>query len=100
VPTSTEKRIYRLASICGLLAVIAVVIPRFVRNPEGGFASGTSAVLVFMMLLLVTALVSVYLLVVTVRSYRSLTIAPRLVGIAPGVLFVGALVLLLGFLRY
>jgi hypothetical protein len=53
-----------------------------------------------MMLLLVTALVSVYLLVVTVRSYRSLTIAPRLAGIVPSVLFVGALVLLLGFLRY
>ncbi|MCI0452629.1 MAG: hypothetical protein L0Z51_09625 [Candidatus Latescibacteria bacterium] len=70
------------------------------RNPEGGFAAGASAVLVLLAVLLVAAVVSLYLAWVTARSYRTIGPVARVAGIGPSVVLVGALVWLLGFLRY
>ncbi len=83
-----------------MMAALSLVVPRFVRNPEGGFAAGASAVLVFLALLAVTAIVSLYLLTVTARAYRSLSPLARVAGIGPSVVTLGALVGLLIFLRY
>ncbi len=82
------------------MAAFSLVIPRFVRNPEGGFAAGASATLVFLALLGVAAILSLYLLAVTARAYRSLSPLARLAGIGPSVVTVGALVTLVALLRY
>jgi hypothetical protein len=98
--TATEKKIYRLAALCGVLTVLAVVVPRFVPSRGGGFEATAIAVLVFLGMLFVTTLVSLYLLVITVNAYRGLSLFPRLAGLGPGVVLVTALVLLIAFLRF
>jgi len=98
--TEIEKKIYRRAAACGVLAALALVVPRFARNSEGGFASGATAVVVLLLMLVATAIVSLYLLTVTVRTYRDISPLARLAGIAPSVVTVGAVLLLLILLRY
>jgi hypothetical protein len=100
VAAAVERRIYRLSAICGALVVLAFVVPRFVPNQEGGFASAATAILVFLGMLTVAAIFSLYLFFATIQEYRSLPFLPRLAGIAPGVMLVAALILLFGFLRY
>ncbi len=97
---ATETKIYRLSAICALATAIAFIVPRFVPNREGGFASAATAILVFLGLLVSAAVMSLRLLLLTVRAYRELSFVPRLAGIAPSVLLVGAVVFLLVFLRY
>jgi hypothetical protein len=100
VAGGTEKRIYRLSAACGIFSALAFVIPRFVPNQEGGFASAATAILVFLGMVFGAAVLSLYLLFVTIQSYRDVSLLPRLAGIGPSVVLVTALALLLGFLRY
>lgn len=86
--------------MCGLFTALALVIPRFVANQEGGFASAATAAVVFLGMLLGAAISSLYLLLVTIRGYREISFLPRLAGIGPSVVLVTALALLLAFLRY
>jgi hypothetical protein len=97
---TTEKRIYRLSAICGLFTVLALIVPRFVPNREGGFASAATAILVFLGMLFGAAILSCRLLLITIKVYREISLLPRLAGIGPSVILVTAVVLLLGFLRY
>ena len=99
-PRSTSRRIYRLSAICGAVTALAFIVPRFVPNQEGGFASAANAILVFLGMLLVAAIMSLYLLVITMQEYREIPLLPRLAGIGPSVLLIAALVLLFGLLRY
>ena len=96
----TETKIYRLSAICAFATALAFIVPRFVPNREGGFASAATAILVFLGLLVSAALMSLRLLLVTLRAYHALPLAPRIAGIAPSVILVGAVVFLLVFLRY
>ena len=66
----SEKRIYRLSAICGVIAALAFIIPRFVPNQEGGFAIAANAILVFLGLGLVASVLSLYLLLITIQAYR------------------------------
>ena len=95
-----QKKIYSLSATCAVLMALAFVVPRIVPNKEGGFAAGASAAIVFLLALAVTAIVSLYLLWVTIRSYRQLSPLARVVGIGPSVIAVGSLVALLVLLRY
>jgi hypothetical protein len=85
--------------VCGGLAGLAFVAPRFVPDSEGGFAAGAAAVLVFLASLAVTTVVALYLLALTVRAWPALSTGARLAGVAPGIVLVAALILLLGWLR-
>jgi hypothetical protein len=96
----TERRIYRLSATCVALTALAFLVPRFVPNQEGGFASAATAILVFLAMLLGTAVFSLYLLIVTVQAYKEISFLPRLAGIGPTVALVTALAVLLGLLRY
>lgn len=96
----TEKRIYRLFTACGVFTVLALVGPRFVPNQEGGLASAATAVLLLLGMLFGSAILSLYLLFITLRTYRKISFLPRLAGIGPSVVLAAALALLLGFLRY
>jgi hypothetical protein len=93
-------RIYRLFAICALVTALAFIVPRFVPNQEGGLASAAHAVLVFLGMLLVAALLALHLLAVTIRAYRDLPWSARLAGIAPALILVAGLMLLLGALRF
>jgi hypothetical protein len=95
-----RKRIHTLSALCAVITALAFVVPRFVPNQEGGFASAANAILVFLGMLLVAAVLSLYLLVQTFRAYRDLPWPSRLAGIAPGLILVTGLALLLGVLRY
>jgi hypothetical protein len=97
---ATERRIYGLSATCVLLAAVALILPRFVPNREGGFASAASAILVFLAILGGAALLSVYLLVVTLQTHRSLAPRAKVAGFAPAVILVTAFAFLMGFLRY
>ena len=96
----TEKRIYRLCALCGFFTALTFIIPRFVPNREGGFASAATAILVFLGMLFGAAILSLHLLLVTIQVYRKISVLPRLAGIGPSVVLVTALALLLIFLRY
>ena len=95
-----EKKIYRLSTLCGLVTAAALVIPRFARNPEGGFAGAANATVALMSLLAVSFLLSLYLLGVTVTRYRDLSPSARVAGIGPGVVLGLALLGLFFFLGY
>jgi hypothetical protein len=95
-----EAKIYRLSAICGAGTLLAFLLPRLVPNQEGGFASAANAILVFLGTLFVAAILSVYLLVVTLGAYRELSWPSRVAGIGPSVVLVAALAFLLILLRY
>ena len=97
---SLEVKIYRLSGVCVLLTLTAFILPRFISNPEGGFASGSSAILAFIALLTVALLFSVYLLIITVQHFKILSGKPRLAGMLPCLLLSIALFGVLGFLTY
>jgi len=95
-----EKKIYRLSGICVLLAASSLVVPRFVPNVEGGFASGAMAVLTLLAMLGVTLLVALYLLVMTVRQYGDLSMKAKIAGSAPAIILAVVLLALFGFVSY
>jgi len=100
LPKDSELKIYRLCGICAVLAVASWIVPRFVPNPEGGFAGGASAILTLLTMLGATLLFSVYLLLVTVQKYRSLSKMARIAGIGPFVVLAVTLFSLFTFLSY
>lgn len=100
LPKKTEKRIYRLFAACTFLASASFIVPRFVSNPEGGFAGAGSAVLALLIMLGATLLFSLYLLAVTIQEYADLSTTARVVGIAPSLVLAAALFGLFGFLGY
>lgn len=100
MPNKTEATIYRMCGFCAFLAGASLVVPRFVPNPEGGFASGATAVLVLLIMLAVTFFFSLYLLAITVQRYRTISVAARVAGIGPSTFLVATLLGLLTFLRY
>lgn len=96
----TDARIYLLAGISAALAVASFIVPRFVTNPEGGFASGASAILTLLVLLAAALLFSLYLLAVTLQHFRSLSIVPRILGVGPSLILAVMLFGIVGLLRY
>ena len=98
--SGAEQRIYRLGIWSGIVSLLALVVPRFVPNQEGGLASAATAILMFLTLLTLAALLAIYLLIVTLRLYRQVSTAARIAGIAPGIVLVLVLVFMFGFLRY
>lgn len=95
-----EIRIYRLAGMCGILIAASFIVPRFISNPEGGFASGASAILALLVMLAVALLFSLYLFTVTLKQYGNLSTPAKLVGLGPCLLLAVVLFGLMGFLRY
>jgi hypothetical protein len=95
-----EQQIYRLFAACIFLAAGSWIVPRFVSNPEGGFAGAASAVVTLLVLLAVTLFSSLYLLTVTARQYRDLSTMARIAGIAPSIVLAAMLVGLFVFLSY
>ena len=95
-----DIKIYRLSGISVCLLVASFIIPRFVSNPEGGFASGASAILALMVLIGATLLFSLYLLSVTIQSYSDLSTNARVAGIGPSIILAVTLLGLFGFLGY
>jgi len=95
----TERPIYRLAGLCGILLLAAFVVPRFVP-PDEGFAAAATASLVFLAMLLFVTLVSIYLLARTLHVLDELSAAARICGIAPAAIMVTGLVWLVLFLAY
>ena len=100
MPQETESGIYRLSIICAFLVAVSFIVPRYVSNPEGGFAAGASAILVLFVMLGVTLLLSFVLLGITVQRYRSLSMTVRIAGICPSVVLAATLLGLFGFLGY
>jgi len=100
MPSHPESRIYRLAGIWLILGVASYVIPGFVPNPEGGFAGSGPAILTFLGLLAVNFIFSIYLLVATLREFKGLSLAAKLVGVGPSFLFGAILVWIVSNLIY
>jgi threonine/homoserine/homoserine lactone efflux protein len=93
-----QTMIYRLAAACVLLLALAFVLPRFVDTGQG-LAGATGAVMVFLAILVVACIFSVFLLLRTLRAYSALPTAARIAGILPGVLLVTGLIVLVSWLR-
>lgn len=95
---SAETTVYRVAATCVLLLALTFVLPRLVDTGEG-LAAATGAVMVFLAILAVACILSVFLLLRTLRAYADLPSAARIIGILPGVLLVAGLIVLVGWLR-
>ncbi len=93
---NTEKKIYQFFVISILLAMMSFIIPRFITNPNGGFAAATTAALSFIISLAFSLLASIYLLVFTIRNSNEISKAAKLVGITPsiilGLILIGVIV--------
>ena len=100
MPATPEKRIYRLAAACVFVAALSFVVPRFVTNPEGGFAAGAGAAVAFLAMLFAASLLSLYLLAITLQAYKELSMGPRIAGILPSCVLAMTLIFLILFLRY
>jgi len=100
LPKDSETRIYRVSGICVFLAVISFIVPRFVANPEGGFASGATAVLTLLIMIGATLLFSLYLLGVTLQKYSSLSVAAKIAGLGPSIVLALMLSGLFYFISY
>ena len=83
---TSEKKIYRLFVILILLTIISLVIPRFIANPNGGFAAATTAALSFLLALAVSLLFSVYMLVFTLKNSANISKTAKLLGIIPSII--------------
>lgn len=93
-------RIYYLAAISGVLAVAAVVLPRFVPSSEGGLAAAATAALVFLALLAGAVAVGLAALALAIRNYASLPWLARVAGIGPAVVLGVTLVWVVMLLSY
>ena len=100
MPKETEQRIYRLSVLCTFLAAASLIVPRFLANPEGGFAGAASAIVTLLSMLGATLLFSLYLLAVTVQKYSKVSTAAKIAGIAPSVVLAATLFGLFWFLSY
>ena len=100
MPNKSELGIYRLSGICAFSATASFIVPRFVSNPEGGFAAGALAILTLLIMLGATLLFSLYILGVTIQRYGSLSRMARVAGIGPSVVLTATLLGLFGFLSY
>ncbi len=96
----TEQRIYRLFAACSFLVVASFIVPRFVSNPEAGFAAGASAVLAFLAILFTTFLLAIYLAVITAKSHNSVSTLARFAGFSPAILLAATLLGLFVFLSF
>jgi hypothetical protein len=97
---SEEYKIYRYAGLCAALFAASWIVPRFVTNPEGAFASGASAIVVLLAMLLIAAVVSLHLSVLTLRRWAVISMWAKAMGIAPAAILVTSLLLLFGGLMY
>ncbi len=82
------------------MSTATLVVPRFVTNPEGGFAAGSSAIVTLLIMLGATFVFSLYLLAATVQQYGKLSIPARLAGIGPSLVLGATVLILFGFLGY
>ncbi len=97
---TTDTQIYRLSGLCAFLSVLSLILPRFVPNPEGGFAGAANAVLVLLAMLVITLICSLYLLARTIGAYRDLSFGSRVAGIGPSIVLTLVVIAFFGFLRY
>lgn len=95
-----EYKIYRYAGLCAVLFAASWIVPRFVTNPEGAFASGASAILVLLAMLLVAAFVSLYVSILTLQAWDAISARAKVAGIAPTAVLTTSLVVLLSGLIY
>jgi hypothetical protein len=74
----------------------AFVIPRFAAGGSNGFASGASAAVAFLGLMLVALIIAIVLLVVSFRHRSSLGAGAKIAGFAPlPIVAAGAIVVVL-----
>jgi uncharacterized membrane protein YhaH (DUF805 family) len=95
---ATESRIYRLSGICALLVAISLIVPRLVSGPSDGAA--TAAVMTFLIVLAIALLISLYLLMITLRRFRDIPMLARLAGIGPSIALVLLLTGIISLLRF
>jgi hypothetical protein len=80
-----ETRIYRHAGLFVVLLVLSFIVPRFVPNQEGGFASAAGTIVVLFLMLVGVGIFSLFLFVRTARSFASLSVPARIAGIGPAI---------------
>ena len=80
--------------------MMTFIVPRFFPNLEGAFASGANAILVFLAMLVITLILSLYLFTVTIGSYAEISKMSRAAGLGPSLVLALMLVGFFSFLRY
>jgi len=95
-----ESGIYRLSAACVVMVVMALVVPRFLPAADEGLAGGASAVMTFLFMLALALLFSLYLLMVTVRRFRDLSVLARVAGIGPSIVLALGLSGIISLLRF
>lgn len=98
--SNVHMRIYSLAAISAVMALAAVVLPRFLPSGEGGLAAAATGVLVFLALLSCAVAVALAALALSIRAYSSLSWPARAAGIGPAVVLGAALIGVVVYLRY
>lgn len=78
-----ESWIVRGSVVCVLVTLASVILPRFLKAPEPGFAAATGAALLFFALAGAGFVGAIVLLVLTLKHYTSLGLAGRIAGLAP-----------------
>jgi threonine/homoserine/homoserine lactone efflux protein len=87
--TVSKVSIVRIASLSTFLLACSLILPRVIPD-EGGFASATSAALIFIALFVVSVVLAVWALAKTARSFSAITNQARIIGIAPTIFLIAA----------
>jgi len=94
---NAEKRIYRLFASCIFLVIISLIIPRFTAGSNGGFAAATQAALSFLLSLGIALIMSIYMLVFTIKNIDNISVLSKFLGIIPGIVLAVVLIVLIIF---
>lgn len=87
--TVAKASIVRIASLSAFLLACSLILPR-VLPEEGGFASATSAALIFFAFFSVSVVLALWALVKTAANFSVLTSQTRIIGVVPTTLLVAA----------
>lgn len=100
MPPLINYRAFRGFTLWVLLVIASILLPRILPRGEGGLAAGATAAMIFLLIGAVAALVSVILLVQTIRRFRALTPGERLAGVIPFVVTCTGFTYLMTLLTY
>ncbi len=94
------KRTYLLNIIYLVLILAAFIVPRFYKDPSGGFAAAATAVFIFLAIFAVAGILASYQFIYTYRRRDTFSRFETLMGMLPFLISLLSCLAITIFLRY
>jgi len=97
---TTERKLTILVLEYLGLVVAALTVPKVAAQGQQGLAAAGTAAFWFLIIAFFACILSVFALVTALRAWKGLAVRYRIIGIAPGIFSLLAILSLILFLRY